>query len=208
MSLDFPKGFPNTSRAERASASSPTWQFPSACVCSGAPVLSVWVTSYISKYLPVPWRLLILWPTHLAEDSRKWLGSPSGCCRCLSDWFCLSCLANKSSVWWDEWPELISLCFSLSHTHTTQSECISFAPGAHSNAYLYLFVGHSSDERWLAWYVLCVRVCEYEVVCEGAGGNVDAWVLTTWALLCMVCIWVSTLTACLIGMVWVCCKAA
>ena len=100
--------------------------------------------------------------------------------------------------------------YTHTHTHPPYTFCmqcvsVSFASGAHSYACLCLFVGHSSDERWLAWYVLCVCACVCVCIglCEGGRWECGCvGVLVTWALLCMDCIWLPTPTACLNGMVW------
>lgn len=69
------------------------------------------------------------------------LDSPSSCCRCLSDWFCLSCLANKklcvlgqAAFDWASLP--LSLCLSLS----LQSGYDRFAAELHLYACVYLLI--------------------------------------------------------------------
>lgn len=125
------------------------------------------------------------------------LGLLSGCCWCLSDWFCLSCLSiKKSSMWWHQW--LVNS--SYTHTLCMQYASACFGSGAHNYACLCF------NERWLAWYVLCVFECVRGCVCMRwfvLGGRWECecvGVSATWALLCTACIWMSTHTACLDGM--------
>lgn len=113
--------------------------------------------------------------TVLSWVSVHTLDSPSSCCRCLSDWFCLSCLANKklcvrtSSLW-------LSLSPSLSMSLALPAECVRLLCCQAALIRLCLFVDQWSGDRWLAWHVL--RGVQREMWICGCGGCVSSQTAT------------------------------